>query len=918
MNEKIIIKGLRQNNLKDVSLEIPKNKIVVFTGVSGSGKSSIVFDTIAAEAARQLNATYPAYMRSRLPKYPKPDCDSIENLSPGIVIDQSPLGSTARSTVGTSSEIYASLRLLFSRIGQPYAGTASCFSFNDPAGLCPTCAGLGKVAGIDVDSLMDKRLSLNGGALLDSTIKKGSWYWKQCVGSGRVDPDKSIEEFSPAEMDFLLNGDRQTKFPGLCTIYRKRYLNRDDSKIQHEKAARYVRQTVCPDCQGRRLNRIALSCWIEGCSIADLCDMELTQLRDFIAKIDNPAVRDLTDSIRRSLTRIIDIGLGYLSLARETQSLSGGEAQRVKLVRHLGSSLSDMLYIFDEPSTGMHPRDVYRMNNLLRELRDKGNTVLVVEHDEDVIAIADEVVDVGPLAGAAGGQIIFQGSYAALLEADTPTGQALRDRCALPGKPLGKPSGFLPVRNAGIHNLKGCDADIPLGCVCVVTGVAGSGKSSLMQVFADTYRDRVIRLDQKPITATNRSTPASYLGIMDEIRKLFAEANGVDEGMFSFNSLGACPHCKGKGVIVTEMAFMDPVATVCEVCGGARYSHEALSYSYKGKNILQALAMTAEEAATFFEGSRMVRKLQSLVEVGLQYLALGQPMSTLSGGERQRIKLATCLGKKGNIYLLDEPTTGLHLSDIGKLMELFRRLVRRGNSVVVVEHNVEVMKQADYIIDIGPDSGRHGGEVVFCGTPQQMAAENKTITARCLNRACGGGHFSDNELEALTSIHPNDNITTDMTRLALNPIGRIEADGTFRILLDPKYREALIGLEGFSHVQILWWFDGCDNARDRSATTVRNSYAHGPELLGTFATRSPARPNPIAVTVAEVLGIDIDTASIELGFIDALPGTPVLDIKPYTPSLDRVAHPIVPDWCRHWPESYEDSGSFDWEKELNI
>ncbi len=919
MTDAIILKGLKQNNLKNITLTIPKKKIVVFTGVSGSGKSSIVFDTIAAEAARQIGETFPKYVRARMPKYPRPDCDSIENLSPSVIIDQSPMGANSRSTVGTSSEIYSALRLLFSRIGQPYAGSASFFSFNDPEGMCPKCGGLGEIADINLDAILDKSKSLNQGAIKDY-VMGASWYFKNNCKSGYFDLDKPVCDYTAEEMHLLLHGTEKNVRPrvfGICTVYRQQYLNRDSENINTERSEQFVLRKPCSLCHGKRLNRIALSCWINGYSISDLCDMELTDLVKVLGEIYDPTVQDLVQGIIRSLNRMIDIGLGYLSLSRPTQSLSGGEAQRVKLVRYLGSSLTDMLYIFDEPSVGMHPRDVYRMNRLLQELRDKGNTVLVVEHDEDVIAIADEVIDVGPLAGTEGGRIVFQGSYEQLLVSGTKTGNALSALKHIPAKQE-KPLEFLPIRNANLHNLKNCCVDIPLHCICVVTGVAGSGKSSLMQVFAETYKDRVVRIDQKPITATNRSTPASFMGFMDEIRKVFAKETGADAGMFSFNSLGGCKKCHGKGEIVTELAFMDPIVTTCEECGGKRYSAEALSYTYKDKTILDVLSMTAQEAEQFFDNIKIQKKIRAMNEVGLSYLTLGQPMSTLSGGERQRIKLADSLSKKGSIYLLDEPTTGLHPTDTDNLMQLFRSLLKKGNSVIIIEHNLEVMKMADYILDIGPDGGKNGGQVVFSGTPREMLSAS-TITAQCLQRSNSGQRFTPEEMRRLTAIREENREEEDMNGLRLNPIGRVEcAEGDFRIVLCREYRDALTGLSGFSHVQVLWWFDGCDNDHDRAVMTVQKPYTKGPEILGTFATRAPARPNPIAITPCEILSVDAEKGVVHLSYIDAMEGTPVLDIKPYTPSLDRVDSAKTPQWCAHWPKSYEESGDFDWESEFNF
>ncbi len=744
----ILVHGLTQNNLKHVTFRIPKEKITVFTGVSGSGKSSIVFDTIAAESQRQMNATYPAFVRSRLPKYPKPAVERIDNLTASVVVDQSPLGGNARSTVGTISGLYASLRLLFSRIGKPYVGTASYFSFNDPNGMCKTCSGLGKITKVDVEAILDLDKSWNEGCVKDSLYRPGSWYWKQVAQSGLFDLDKPIRLYSGEEYNLLLYGSRDgkgepenPKVTGLYHKYTKTLLNRDisnKSKHTQEKSRSLVAEMECTDCHGKRLNEAALRCKINGYSIANLCGMELTQLREVLSQIYNPAVDVLVQTIIEGLDRMIEIGLPYLHLNRETPSLSGGEAQRLKLVRYMGSSLTGLTYIFDEPSAGMHPRDVYRMNNLLRQLRDKGNTVLVVEHDKDVISIADHVIDVGPGAGQNGGEIVFTGSYPELLQADTLTGQAMRQ--VLPIKEMPRQAtGSLPVRDAFLHNLKHVDVDIPLGIMTVVTGVAGSGKSTLIsQVFAGQYESDVVMIDQGPITATNRSTPASYLGFFDEMRKLLARESGKPDSLFSFNSAGACPACGGKGVIVTELAFMDPIVTECEACGGVRYNEEALACSYKRKNIVELLGLTVSQALEVFEDAKIRKHLKGMEQVGLSYLTLGQPLSTLSGGERQRIKLAKNLGKRGSIIVMDEPTTGLHLSDIQNLLKLFDLIVSRGNTLVVIEHNLDVMKQADWIIDIGPDGGKNGGEVVFTGTPLEMLRGAKTLTADSLRASCSG------------------------------------------------------------------------------------------------------------------------------------------------------------------------------------
>ena len=745
MSKDIVIRGLRQNNLKNVSLNIPKNKIVVFTGVSGSGKSSIVFDTIAAESQRQMNETYSAWVRGRLPKYEKPHVEFIDNLTASVIIDQSRISGNARSTVGTISDMYASLRLLFSRIGEPYVGPASYFSFNNPNGMCKTCSGIGKILDLDIEQVIDPEKSFNEGMLNLPAFGVGNYYWKMYAGSGLYSLDKKWKDYTEEERNLLLygsrtkNGEREHKriegiknqFQRLCLM--KGPEEQNDNTLK--RLNRFMRETVCPDCQGKRLNPEALSCKVQGYTITEMCEMEFTHLREILLTIEDPRVTVVVKGLIDGLTRMIDIGLPYLFMNRETVTLSGGEAQRLKLVRYMGSSLTGMTYIFDEPSVGMHPRDVFRMSRLLQSLRDKGNTVLVVEHDKDIISIADEIIDVGPLAGRNGGNILFQGSYEALLASGTLTGNAMKEKVQVK-EHVRKPKEFLPVRDAHLHNLKHIDVDIPLRVLTVVTGVAGSGKSSLIRdVFAKQYEEKVVLVDQSAITATGRSTACTYLGFFDEIRKVFAAENQVDAGLFSFNSKGACPSCKGRGAITTELVFMDPVTTVCEACEGKRYSKEALSYTYKGKNIEEVLDMNVEDAREFFGGLPKIRKhLDALLETGLPYLSLGQPLSTLSGGERQRVKLAKELHKKGNIYVLDEPTTGLHASDIKKVMALLDGLVDRGNTVIVIEHNTDVMKMADYIIDIGPDGGSAGGEVVFTGTPSQMIEKGNTITAEFLRK----------------------------------------------------------------------------------------------------------------------------------------------------------------------------------------
>ena len=743
---KIMIRGLNQNNLKNVSLDIPKGKIVVFTGVSGSGKSSIVFDTIAAESQRQMNETYTAFMRGRLPKYEKPKVERIDNLSASVIVDQSRLGGNARSTVGTISDMYAALRLLYSRIGEPYVGTASYFSFNDPNGMCKTCAGIGKVMDLDIERAIDPDKSWNENMLNLPAFRVGNYYWKQYTGSGLFDLDKKYRDYTPEERNLLLYGSRtpggpreHKKVEGIKTQFQRLCLMKGPEEQNDHTLKRinmFMREKVCPDCGGRRLNPKTLSCKVKGYSIDEMCAMEFTELVKVLHTIDDPRAGSIVEALTASLTRMIEIGLPYLSMNRESSTLSGGEAQRLKLVRYMGSSLTGLTYIFDEPSTGMQPRDVHRMTDLLRKLRDRGNTVLVVEHDKDVISIADEVIDVGPFAGKRGGEILFQGSYKDLLRSGTRTGNALCRNTLLKARPR-EPKRFLPVRDACLHNLKHVSVDIPMDVLTVVTGVAGSGKSTLIRdVFAKQYEDQVVLVDQSPVTATGRSTPATFLGFFDEIRKIMAQENGVDASLFSFNSKGACPVCGGRGVIVTELVFMDPVTTVCETCEGKRFSKEALSYRYRGKNIVEILDMSAADAWEFFRDNRKISKaLGAMIEVGLPYLSLGQPLSTLSGGERQRVKLAKYLDKKGNIYVLDEPTTGLHASDVETVMELLDSLVDKGNTVIVIEHNLDVMKRADYLIDVGPDGGSAGGEIVFEGTPEAMVRHGDTITADYLRRS---------------------------------------------------------------------------------------------------------------------------------------------------------------------------------------
>lgn len=745
--EPIRIRGLRQNNLKNISLDIPKNKIVVFTGVSGSGKSSIVFDTVAAESQRQMNETYSAWVRGRLPKYEKPKAEFIDNLNPSVVIDQTRLGGNARSTVGTISDMYSLLRLLFSRIGTPAIGPASFFSFNDPNGMCQTCAGIGKTMDLDIMKVIDEDKTYDEGFFNLPAFGTGNYYWKVYRHPELFRTDVPWKDLNEEEQSILLYGSRtrggeriEKKVEGVYNQFKRLVLMKgleEQTDYTLKKIAQFVYECECPDCKGKRLNNNTLSCRINGYNINDMCEMEFSELRRELDNIHDERASAILEQLKASLDRMIDIGLPYLFMNRENSTLSGGEAQRLKLVRYMGSSLCGMIYIFDEPSMGMHPRDVFRMSRLLQSLRDKGNTVLVVEHDKDIISIADEVIDIGPLAGVNGGQVLFQGSYEDLLISGTRTGRALSTKLKIK-EDVRRPKGFLEVRGASLHNLKNVDVDIPLGIMTVVTGVAGSGKSSLIRdVFARKYEDQVVLIDQSAITATGRSTVCTYLGFFDEIRKVFAKKSGASAGLFTFNGKGACPHCKGRGTITTELVFMEPVTTVCEHCGGARYSDEALKHTVGGRTIVDVLAMSVEEALDFFAGNRRITSmLSALMDVGLPYISLGQPLSTFSGGERQRVKLAQNIRQKGSIYILDEPTTGLHASDIEKIVDILESIVDNGNTVIVIEHNTDVMKLADYIIDVGPDGGTGGGEIVFTGTPKEMVEEGKTITAEYLRKSC--------------------------------------------------------------------------------------------------------------------------------------------------------------------------------------
>ena len=739
--------GLTQNNLQHLSLEIEKNKLIVFTGVSGSGKSSLVFDTIAAEAQRQMNANYSAFVRNRMPKFIKPKAERIENLNPAIVIDQTPLGGNQRSTVGTITETYSLLRLLYSRIGQPHIGSASQFSFNHPQGMCQTCSGLGRVNQINLEKLIDREKSWDQGAVNDTRYAVGNWYWKQYAAADFFANDQPLKDLTVSQWNQLIYGHPEKdsiplnpKLEGICRNYERIILKRDlseRSKMYEEKLKELLYEAPCPDCEGRRLNQETLSVKINECSIADCVQMDMNQLLLFLNQLYYPEAKEVIDEIKRQVQRLIDIGLDYLQLDRQTPTLSGGEAQRVKLVKHMGSALNGMFYIFDEPSTGMHARDVSRINRLLQDLRDKENTVFVVEHDPDVIAIADEVIDIGPLAGKQGGEIIFRGDYPALLQSDSLTGKEICQTLPINTEPRSWHE-KMTIKEANLHNLKNVTVDIPKYVLTVITGVAGSGKSTLItKVLPEQFPNEISIINQAPIKATNRATPATYLGIYDEIRRTFAKANNVPAGMFSFNSTGACPTCHGKGETLVELVFMDPIVNECEACGGNRFSDEALSYRLRGCTILDVLDMTPKELQDFYEGlgsRKLIEKLQAMIDTGLTYLPIGRNLVTLSGGERQRLKLTKAITQNESVFVLDEPTTGLHLSDIKKLNELFQRMVENGNTLIIIEHHSEIIKQADWIIDIGPDGGVNGGNVVFSGVPEDLL-ESGTITGEYLKKS---------------------------------------------------------------------------------------------------------------------------------------------------------------------------------------
>jgi len=775
----IRVRGARENNLKDVTVEIPKRRLTVFTGVSGSGKSSLVFATIAAESQRLINETYSAFVQGFMPTLNRPDVDVLDGLTTAIIVDQQRLGADPRSTVGTVTDTNALLRILFSRVGQPHIGPPGAFSFNVPSvrasgaitvergertraekatftrigGMCPRCEGTGSVTDFDLTALFDDTKSINEGALMVPGYSMDGWYGRIYRGCGLFDPDKPIARFSKRELqDLLYKEPTKIKIEGINITYeglipklQKSMLSKDREAMQpHIRAfvERAVTFTTCPACDGSRLAEAARSSRIAGINIARASAMQINDLAEWVRGLDEPSVAPLLEALQHSLDSFVEIGLGYLSLDRPSGTLSGGEAQRTKMIRHLGSSLTDVSYVFDEPTIGLHPHDIARMNDLLRRLRDKGNTVLVVEHKPEVIGIADHVVDLGPGAGTAGGEVVFEGSVVDLRGSDTVTGRHLDDRAALkPG--VRTAHGTLEVRGANTNNLLDVDVDIPLGVLVVLTGVAGSGKSSLIDGSV-AGREGVVTVDQSPIRGSRRSNPATYTGLLEPIRKAFAKANGVKPALFSANSQGACPACNGAGVIYTDLAMMAGVTSVCDECEGRRYQLAVLEYRFGGLNIADVLDLPVAEATEFFD-SEAARTpaahkiLQRMTDVGLGYLRLGQPLTTLSGGERQRLKLATNMGGEGSVYVLDEPTTGLHLADVQQLLELLDRLVDGGKTVIAIEHHQAVMAHADWIIDLGPGAGHDGGRVVFQGTPSQIVAERSTLTGQHLAEYVGAG-----------------------------------------------------------------------------------------------------------------------------------------------------------------------------------
>ena len=750
-NDNIEIIGASENNLKHIDVTIPKGKLVVFAGVSGSGKSSLAFDTVAVESEREWQQSYPLFLRNKMPHYDRPKVDEIKNLTPAIVVDQHAIGATSRSTVGTAVDVAPLLRLLFSRVGQPSAGGSMAYSFNHPAGMCPDCTGIGEKLELIEDSMFDPDRTLAEGAILFSQFSSG-WQTHLYQNNPLLNTDKKLRDFTAEEWDTLKYGSKEpikvgiksnntgrvdmVEYEGVFPRFERVYMKRDITKLKkslQEEIMSHVRHGFCRTCNGSGLNPKALASRINGKNIVECMDMTASDLLPFLKTIRDPRGSSLAKQITEYLERMIDVGIGYLSLSRKTETLSGGEAQRLKMVRNLGGYLNNITYIFDEPTAGLHPADADRIGKMLCDLRDKHNNVLVVEHSRQMFELADHIIELGPRAGSQGGQLVFEGSLAELKKAGTLTAEALKKEITIIQTPLPWYEAF-EIKDAHCHNLKHVDVMIPKGILTAVTGVAGSGKSSLMRyAFPEAYPDAII-IDQKPIGTSIRSTPATYTGVMDEIRKVFAKANGVGAGWFSFNSEGGCPICKGTGQITYDMAFAEPVVVPCEECGGHRYNPTALSYCYKGLNIEEVMGLTIAQAYEFFDNKKIRKLLQSMIDVGLDYLTLGQPSSTLSGGEVQRVKLASELYKQGQVFVLDEPSTGLHAKDIEKLLTLLRKLVDSGNSVIMVEHRLELIAQADWIIDMGPDGGSGGGEVVFTGTPDSIIECNDSKTGQYLRQ----------------------------------------------------------------------------------------------------------------------------------------------------------------------------------------
>lgn len=745
--EYIIVEGAEENNLKHVSLRIPKKRITIFTGVSGSGKSSLVLDTIAARSRRELNETFPSFVQQYLPKYGRPHVDRIVNLPVAIVIDQRKPAPNARSTVGTYTDIYALLRLLFSRVGKPFVGYSDTFSFNHPQGRCTRCDGLGAVTELDVHKLVDFDKSLNEDGVINYVaFKPGEWRWIRYACSGLFDLDKKIRDYSPEELDLFLYSPqirlknppaewpKTAKYEGLMTRMYRSIINSEEGKLHRALLDPMTTTGVCPDCGGARLNGKVLSCRIGGKNIAEVTAMPIPEIVVWLEKIDDPLAADLKEALGGRLAALVEIGLGYLTLDRGMGTLSGGEAQRCKIAKYINSALSDMLYVLDEPSVGLHSHDIHLLKESVRKLRDHGNTVLLVEHHKEMIRIADHVVDMGPGSGMEGGRVLYEGGYEGLLRSGTQTGQMLAEKLPLKASPR-RPTGWFTVEGARLHNLKDVTVKLPLGVLTVVAGVAGSGKSSLMECFRKAYAEskgggeEVVYISQKNIGVSLRSTPATYLGVADDVRKIYGKRSKAGVNMFAFNGKGGCPVCGGKGVIVSDMAFMDAIETVCEACGGLRYSPEVLQYKVDGLNIAEAMDLTVRKAAVHFAGTVIERKLQPLMQVGLGYLHLNQALSTLSGGELQRMKLASHLGSKGRIFVLDEPTDGLHIKDIRQIIGLFDMMVEQGNSVFLIEHNLDVLKAADCVIEVGPAGGQMGGELLFAGTPREMLDCSVSVTA---------------------------------------------------------------------------------------------------------------------------------------------------------------------------------------------